>query len=69
MKNFNFLENTTAIIVLYGENEKILGRNLDNLKNIKKIIIDNGCDKKLKKKIISKYNVEKYILNEKNIGY
>ena len=69
MKNFNFLENTTAIIVLYGENEKILGRNLDNLKNIKKIIIDNGGDKKLKKKIISKYNVEKYILNEKNIGY
>ena len=57
MKNFNFLENTTAIIVLYGENEKILGRNLDNLKNIKKIIIDNGCDKQLKKKIISKYNV------------
>ena len=50
MKNFNFLENTTAIIVLYGENEKILGRNLDNLKNIKKIIIDNGCDKQLKKK-------------------
>ena len=69
MKNFNFLENTTAIIVLYGENEKILGRNLDNLKNIKKIIIDNGGDKQLKKKIISKYNVEKYILNEKNIGY
>ena len=69
MKNFNFLENTTAIIVLYGENEKILGRNLDNLKNIKKIIIDNGCDKQLKKKIISKYNVEKYILNERNIGY
>ena len=50
MKNFNFLENTTAIIVLYEENEKILGRNLDNLKNIKKIIIDNGGDKKLKKK-------------------
>ena len=57
MKNFNFLENTTAIIVLYGENEKILGRNLDNLKNIKKIIIDNGCDKQLKKKKISKNNV------------
>ena len=69
MKNFNFLENTTAIIVLYGENEKILGRNLDNLKNIKKIIIDNGGDKQLKKKIISRYNVEKYILNERNIGY
>ena len=50
MKNFNFLENTTAIIVLYGENEKILSRNLDNLKNIKKIIIDNGGDKQLKKK-------------------
>ena len=69
MKNINFPKNTTAIIVLYGENEKILGRNLDNLKNIKKIIIDNGGDKKLKKKIISKYNVEKYILNKRNIGY
>ena len=69
MKNFNFLENTTAIIVLYGENEKILSKNLDSLKNIKKIIIDNGGDKKLKKKIISKYNIEKYILNERNIGY
>ncbi len=69
MKNFNFTNNTTAIIVLYGENEKILSRNLDNLKNIKKIIIDNGCDKKLKKKIISKYNIQKYILNKNNIGY
>ena len=69
MKNFNFPKNTTAIIVLYGENEKILSRNLDSLKNIKKIIIDNGGDKKLKKKIISKYNIEKYILNERNIGY
>ena len=69
MKNFDFPKNTTAIIVLYGENEKILSRNLDSLKNTKKIIIDNGGDKKLKKKIISKYNIEKYILNERNIGY
>ena len=69
MKNFNFPKNTTAIIVLYEENEKILVRNLDNLKNVKKIIIDNGGDKKLKKKIISKYNVDKYILNKRNIGY
>ena len=69
MKNFNFPKNTTAIIVLYGENEKILSRNLDSLKNTKKIIIDNGGDKELKKKIISKYNIEKYILNERNIGY
>ena len=57
MKNFNFPKNTTAIIVLYGENEKILSRNLDSLKNTKKIIIDNGGDKELKKKKISKYNI------------
>ena len=50
MKNLNFLKNTTAIIVLYGENEKILSKNLDSLKTVKKIIIDNGGDKKLKKK-------------------
>jgi GT2 family glycosyltransferase len=42
---------------------------LEKIKKFKIIIVDNSADKKLKKKITSKYRVEKYILSKKNLGF
>ena len=62
------LENTTAIIVVYRSNEVIF-RCLEGIKNLKKIIIDNGNDKDLKDKLTKKYKSLDYVILKKNIGF
>jgi N-acetylglucosaminyl-diphospho-decaprenol L-rhamnosyltransferase len=65
------LENNeiTILIVLYKETYGLISKTLETLKSFKKIIIDNGCDQGLKKKIESSYEIESYILNKANIGF
>ena len=62
------LENTTAVIVVYRSNEVIF-RCLEGIKNLKKIIIDNGNDKDLKDKLTTSYKNLDYVILDKNIGF
>ena len=65
------LENSkiTILIVLYKETFGLVSKTLETLKSYKKIIIDNGHDEDLKKKIEASYEIESYILNEINSGF
>ena len=65
----NYYKEITILIVLYEENIDLLSKNLINLKNFKIVIIDNGADINLKNQITKKFNIYKYIINEKNNGY
>ena len=67
MKDFH--ESLTITIVLYKENFELISKCLDQIKNFKVIIIDNGADLNLQKKIQSKYKIFKYVLNDKNLGF
>jgi len=62
-------QNLTILIILYQENINIIRKCLDQLKNLKIIIIDNANDAKLKKKISKEYSIYRYFLNKKNIGF
>jgi GT2 family glycosyltransferase len=42
---------------------------LDKIRDFKKIIIDNSNNVELKNKVEANFKIEKYILNEKNIGF
>ena len=59
----------TIIIVLFEEDDDLVLRSLNNIKNFRLIIIDNANNKNLKKKIEQKFNIEKYLLNKTNIGF
>ena len=59
----------TIIIVLYQEKFELIRACLENIKNFKIIIVDNDNNIKIKKKIVSKFLIYKYILNKKNIGF
>lgn len=65
------LENNkiTVLIVLYKETYELISKTLDTLTSFKIIIVDNGCDLKLKKKIENLYEIESYILNKNNLGF
>ena len=69
MDNLNLNQELTILIVLYKESVDLVEKNLDNLSAFKKIIIDNGSDFYLKKKLQNKYLFSNYILNKKNIGF
>tara|TARA_B100000902_G_C27299243_1_gene911828 strand:+ start:150 stop:1016 length:867 start_codon:yes stop_codon:yes gene_type:complete len=62
-------ESLTVTIVLYNEKFEVLSKCLDQIKRCKIIIIDNGKDIDLQKKIQSKYEIFKYVLNDKNLGF
>ena len=62
-------ENLTILIILYQEKIDVIKKCLDQLKQFKIIIIDNANDKELKNKITKDYNIQKYLLNKKNIGF
>ena len=65
----NNLNDVTAVIVLYNVSE-IIFKCLDNLKNIKIIIADNGDnDPSIVKKIKDHKNIIKYYNLKKNIGF
>jgi len=59
----------TITIVLYQESLETISKSLENLKSFKIIIIDNANDLNLKNKVLSKFNVSKYIVNKKNLGF
>ena len=44
-------------------------KNLNNIKNFKIIIVDNKGDKKLKNRITKKFEISKYYLSNKNLGF
>ena len=63
------LSNITAVIVLYDVTEVIFDC-LNNLKNIKIIIVDNGNNNlNIINNIKKKYILEKYFKTKKNIGF
>ena len=65
----NNLKNVTAVIILYNVSE-IIFKCLDNLKNIKIIIADNGDNDPLIIKRIKEYkNIIKYYNFKKNLGF
>ena len=59
----------TITIVLFKENFELISKCLDKIKNFNIILIDNDGNTYLKKKIEEKYNIQKYILNNKNLGF
>ena len=65
----NNLKRITAIIVLYSTTD-IIFKCLENLKNIKIIIVDNGNNNKETINLLKKnYIFEKYFKPKKNIGF
>ena len=69
MEQDNLKNKITIIIVLYREDYNILYKTLDKIRDFKKIIIDNSNNLALKNKIKANFEIEKYILNKKNIGF
>ncbi|MBD1165130.1 glycosyltransferase [Pelagibacterales bacterium SAG-MED13] len=67
MKNTH--ENITVQIVLYEENFELIKKCLINLEGIKTVIIDNGNNLELKRKILNRFKIEEYILSKKNLGF
>lgn len=59
----------TIIIILYEEKDDLVIQCLNNIINFRIIIIDNANNESLKKKLQEKFNIEKYLLNKKNIGF
>ena len=62
-------KNISITIVLYQENISIISKCLEKLINFKIIIIDNAGDYKLKKIINDRFNINKYVVNKKNVGF
>lgn len=64
--SFNSL---TIVLVLYRESFNLVSKTLSKIKNFRITIIDNDNNNDLKKKILSNFKIDKYILNKKNIGF
>ena len=69
MINENNIKSITIVIVLFKESFEIINKTLEYIKDFKIIIIDNANNQDLKKKIIKKFQIHKYILNKKNNGF
>jgi GT2 family glycosyltransferase len=69
MEQYNLRNKITIIIVLYRENYNLLYKTLDKIREFRKIIIDNSNNIELKSKVEANFEIEKYILNKKNIGF
>src|SRR5210317_1615059 len=63
------ISDITILIVLYQESDEIVFKTLEQIKNFKKIIIDNDGNHELRKKILEKYDIFEYCLNKKNLGF
>ena len=59
----------TIIIIFYEEKIDLVFKCLEKIKNFKIIIIDNADNISLKKKIKEKFQIYKYLLNKKNLGF
>ena len=66
MANINEL---TVQIVLYEETKELIFDCLENIKNLKILILDNSNNLNLKKQIIEKFNIKEYFIPNKNLGY
>ncbi len=64
-----FQKEITVLIILYKEKYEMISGCLKNLKNFKVIIIDNDNNIDLKKKVCDNFDIYKYILNKKNVGF
>ena len=69
MENKFLYEKLTILIVLFNEESEIILKTLEKIIPFKKIIIDNANNRELKKEIETKYKIDKYVLNKKNIGF
>ena len=69
MKNLNDNKNLTVIIVLYKEPFELINETLEKIKQFKIIIIDNDNNSEIKTKILKKFKIYKYILNNINNGF
>ncbi len=69
MEKRNYYQDITVAIVLFKEDFNLVSKTLDKLRSFKTIIIDNANDINLKKKIVSNFSIENYILNKKNLGF
>ena len=67
--NNNLYKEITIVLVLYEEEFKLINQCLENIKNFNIVIIDNAGNKRLKQKINKKFDITKYVLNPKNVGY
>ena len=59
----------SIVVVIYQETYELIINTLNQLKGIRIILIDNGNDIDLKKKLSIKFDFDEYILNKKNIGF
>ena len=64
----NDLDNLTIILVLYKSTDKVL-ECINNLEDLKIIIVDNGGNKKIIEKIVKKNPLCKIIYPKKNLGF
>tara|TARA_B100001769_G_scaffold273175_1_gene268862 strand:- start:843 stop:1724 length:882 start_codon:yes stop_codon:yes gene_type:complete len=69
MDQHNLKNEITIIIVLYREDYNLLYKTLDKIRDFRKIIIDNSNNEELKNEVEANFKIEKYILNQKNIGF
>ena len=69
MINENNIKSITIVIVLFKESFEVINKTLEYIKDFKIIIIDNANNHDLKKKIIKKFQIHRYILNKKNNGF
>ena len=63
------IKNISIVIVIYQETYELISNTLNQLKGVRKILIDNGNDIDLKKKLSNKFDFVEYILNKKNVGF
>lgn len=65
----NLSKKISILIVLYQEDFNLIFRNLEKLKSFKVIIVDNANNEKLRDLIDKNFNIYKYCLNKKNLGF
>jgi len=58
----------TIVIVLYNSTDLVL-ECLKSIKNFRIIIVDNGKNEKILKKIENDFSIEKIIISKKNVGF
>ena len=58
----------TIVIVLYNSTDLVL-ECFKSIKNFRIIIVDNGKNEKILKKIENDFNIEKIIISKKNVGF
>ena len=59
----------TIIILIFEENLDVILKCIKSVENFKIIIVDNAGDNKRKKKITNCFNIHKYFLNKRNLGF